>query len=90
MKNYNDLRPPTLDVKVPRFLLVVVVPLHPPDWIATAPDALSFQFRGHWVSLAGRSATSNTTSVAVELPATNRWDPATVEHLMVEASHGRI
>lgn len=90
LKNYDDLRPLTSDIRIPRLLLVVVVPPDPQDWIVSDPDRLHLHHRGHWTSLAGANATSKTTKVTLTIAEVNRWNPAAVAHLMTEASHDRL
>jgi Domain of unknown function (DUF4365) len=90
VKNYNDLRPSTDDIRIPRLLVVVVVPPEPTHWITDEDDHSALHRSGYWVSLAGRRQTSNVSSVTVDIPKVNRWTPLAVATLMEEAENDRL
>jgi hypothetical protein len=79
LKNYNDLR---YDCWVPRILIVVVVPERRENWVTETKDQLVMHTRAYWVSLAGRSETTNTESVTVELPTDQAFSVGELKRLM--------
>jgi Domain of unknown function (DUF4365) len=90
IKNYNDLRPNTIDIRIPRLLVVVVIPAEPTDWVTDGVDHSELHRSGYWVSLAGSGATANVSSVTVDVPRANRWSPLAVATLMEEAANDRL
>ncbi len=90
IKNYNDLRPDTVEIRIPRLLVVVVVPSETAEWIIDGDDHSALYRSGYWVSLAGRGQTSNVSSVTVDIPKVNRWTPLAVATLMEEAANDRL
>jgi hypothetical protein len=69
LKNYNDLR--TVDLLVPRVLVVVIVPEDPMEWLKQSEHTLALQRCGYWLSLRGLPDTGNNDSVTVRLPRAN-------------------
>ena len=63
-KNYDDLRRHT---QAPRFLVVMLLPDRPNDWIAQSEAELIVRRAAYWVSLRGADAT-NQQSITVSLP----------------------
>lgn len=74
VKNYNDLRWPVL--YVPRILIVVHVPPDPAEWLVTEPEQMTLKRCAYWVSLAGAEPTENTSTVSVNIPTEQVFDPA--------------
>ena len=89
-KNYNDLRPSTIDIRIPRLLVVVVVPAEPTDWITDGADHFALHRSGYWKSLAGSGQTSNVSSVTVDVPRVQRWTPSAITTLMEDAANDRL
>lgn len=87
IKNYNDLRIPT---KVPRILIVVLMPQDPDQWVNQTEDELCLRHCGYWVSLEGRSTVTNTSSVSIDLPTTNIFNKEHLHDLMTKADTGRL
>jgi hypothetical protein len=76
VKNYDDLRWPEDTLYVPRILIVVHVPPNPADWLISEPEKMTLKRCAYWVSLAGANATENTSTVSVNIPSEQVFDPA--------------
>ena len=87
IKNYNDLRIPT---KVPRILIVVLMPRDPDQWVSQTEDELCLRRCGYWISLEGRPAETNTSSISIALPTTNIFSRDHLHDLMTKAEDGRL
>lgn len=88
LKNYEDLRP--VELLVPRILVVVVVPDQLADWMAHSEFELALRKCGYWVSLRGLPATTNTTSVTIEIPRSNLFDPTQLSGIMARIDSGGL
>jgi len=77
VRTYDKLREGT----TAGLLIVVVISREYPNWIRQGLRRALVRVEGYWLSLAGRPATSNTTTIAVELPLQNRFQPETVGRL---------
>lgn len=86
VKNYNDLRAKTL---APRYLAIMVVPTNLIDWVTYAPNTIGLQNECYWVSLVGKPATTNTSTVAVKVPLANRLTTTTLFSMIDAASDGK-
>lgn len=75
VKNYNDLRHPAGSRYVPRILVVVHVPPDPADWFKCDPEQIVMRRCAYWVSLAGAPSTTNTATVAVQIPTAQVFNP---------------
>jgi hypothetical protein len=78
VKNYNDLRWPDGDYYVPRILIVVHVPTDPADWLVSDHEKMTLKRCAYWVSLAGAAETTNTSTVSINIPTEQVFDPATL------------
>jgi Domain of unknown function (DUF4365) len=76
VKNYNALRHPADKLYVPRLLVVVHVPPDPDDWFKCDPDKIVMQRCAYWVNLAGGAETDNQTTIRIEVPTAQVFDPA--------------
>jgi hypothetical protein len=85
IKNYDDLR---LDSRVPRLLIVVLLPTNDVEWLAHSEDELRLRHCGYWLSLAGRPATANAASISVIVPRIQMFDTAQLSALMGRADRG--
>jgi hypothetical protein len=65
VKNYDELRLPSA---VPRILVVLRLPPTVRQWLEQTEDQLLCRHAAYWLSLTGRPATTNTTSITVALP----------------------
>ena len=74
LKNYNDLRRPTV---APRWLVTLFVPTNCSEWltIGTPPNEILLRRCAWWTSLAGQPVVDNTSSVTVRLPRANLFTP---------------
>ena len=86
IKNYDDLR--VDDAMVPRLLIVVVLPAREEDWLMHTEEELRLRCCGYWLSLAGRPATTNTSTVSVTIPRTQVLDTAQLRALIARANRG--
>lgn len=86
VKNYNDLR--HSDFQVPRILVVVAVPDDPAQWVEQDEERLLMRHCGWWVSLRGEPATTNTTTVRVQIPRVQCFDVAGLTALMDRLGQG--
>lgn len=85
-KNYDDLRGE--DVVVPRYLVVLVVPLRTDEWLTHGDEHMSLYNTCYWYSLRTLPESDNTTSVTVPIPLSQRLTTASLLHLMDAASKG--
>jgi len=85
LKNYDDLR--GTDVLCPRYLVVLMVPENDDHWIEHDNDCMKLHNLCFWVSLKDKPSTSNSTSVTVEVPTSQRLTTQTLIKLMNEASN---
>ena len=83
---YDDLR--VNNAMAPRLLIVVVLPAREEDWLVHTEEDLRLRRSGYWHSLAGRPATSNTSSVSVTIPRTQVLDTTQLRALMDRANRG--
>lgn len=65
IKNYDELR--TVNLLVPRILIVVVLPDDFSNWTNHNEQELALRKCGYWMSLRGEPATNNATSKTVHL-----------------------
>jgi hypothetical protein len=87
LKNYDELR--SVDVLVPRILIVVIVPDVLGDWLDHSEQELAMRRCGYWLSLRGEPATLNTTNVTVHLPRTNQFTVAELQGIMQRIGNGQ-
>ncbi|MGF1472420.1 MAG: DUF4365 domain-containing protein [Rubrobacteraceae bacterium] len=86
VKNYNELR--GSDVHVPRILVVVFVPEAIHLWLDQSEERLLMKHCAYWVSLREAAPRSNTASVTVSLPRTNRFTVSALEDMMSRIGNG--
>jgi hypothetical protein len=86
LKNYEDLR--HTDFQVPRILVVVAVPDDVNTWLEQDDDRLLMRHCGWWVSLRGMAASTNTTTVRVQVPRAQRFDVAGLTAIMERLEQG--
>ncbi|HEX4710442.1 DUF4365 domain-containing protein [Phenylobacterium sp.] len=87
MKNYNDLRVPTM---VPRILVVLHLPRDEPDWLTIAPDQLTLRHCAYWTSLRGQPEVIGQDTVTVPVPSANLLTVASLKDLMAQARQGFV
>lgn len=81
IKNYNDLR--GHDVTLPRYLFVLEVPKDPKRWIThTKSDQMLLSHSCYWVSIANMPATTNKSSVTIDVPLEQKVTQTSLKHLM--------
>lgn len=79
VKNYNDLR---IEAINPRILIVLVMPQSPDEWIEQTQSALCIRKCAYWMSLRGRSETSNASNITVRLPLSNVFNVEQLADMM--------
>lgn len=85
VKNYNELR---VETWVPRILIVMLMPKDEADRLSQTADELCLRHCAYWISLANMPENSNTSSITVEIPITNKFDKAQLDDLMNRANNG--
>jgi hypothetical protein len=85
-KNYEDLR--HTDLQVPRILVVVAVPHDVSAWIEQDEERLLMRYCGWWVSLRGLDASTNTSTVRLDVPRLQHFDVASLAALMDRLGQG--
>ena len=83
--NYNDLR---VDTIVPRILIVLRMPTATGDWLKQTPEELCLHYCAYWLSLEGRPAVPNTSSVTVRLPLANMFSSKQLTDMMGRVDRG--
>ncbi len=83
-KNYNEL---IGDHYIPRYLIVVLVPPLPANWLLQTSGQLSLYHCGYFVSLKELQPTENKASVTISLPKAQIFSPAALlRHLTSESA----
>ncbi|MXZ22551.1 MAG: DUF4365 domain-containing protein [Caldilineaceae bacterium SB0665_bin_25] len=85
VKNYDDLR---ADTRTPRILIVVLMPGDSSQWLNQTHDELCLRNCGYWISLDGQPPRRNTSSVTIDIPATNIFSSEQLADLMRKAEGG--
>jgi hypothetical protein len=86
IKNYNDLR--ATDIIVPRLLIVVIVPREVSDWLTQSDNEAQMKYCGYWQSVRNMPDTSNTRTVSISIPQSNRLDVQGLTNLMQRVASG--
>lgn len=84
IKNYDDLR--ATDLMLPRYLAVMRVPQDDATWIQHNADHMALLNDCYWVSLRGLPETTNTATVTVDIPLTQRLTTESLRGLLSLAS----
>lgn len=85
-KNYDDLR--GQNVICPRYLVVLLVPEENDSWIQHHDAFMSLHNTCYWLSLKDFPTTSNSTSVTVDIPLSQRLTTASLSQFLTLASEG--
>ena len=85
VKNYNELR---ADTRVPRILLVFLMPEEESHWLLQTNDELCLRRCAYWLSLESLPGTPNTDTVTVRVPVRNVFDSNKLVDLMQQAERG--
>lgn len=87
LKNYNDLR---ADTQTPRLLVVLDLPEDDRQWMEVTGEELVLRRRAYWKSLKGEEETDNTSTVSIQIPATNLFNVESLRRLMDQSRTGNI
>ena len=85
MKNYNDLRRPTL---VPQLLVVLLLPANQIDWISLTEEQLIARRCAYWISLSGLPALPNKSTTTLHIPRLNQLTIEAMKDLMTRIDKG--
>ena len=85
VRAYNLLRRSTR--RAPGYLVLLVMPPEPAEWLAHSEDRLELRRCAYWLSLRGFPAVANTTSVRVRIPRQNQFAPAALARIMEAVSN---
>ncbi|MGB3419527.1 DUF4365 domain-containing protein [Dolichospermum flos-aquae] len=80
VKNYNRLRHE--NPISPQILIVVLVPNDITGWLNISENETLLKKCGYWLSLKGKSKTSNTTTITVDIPRKNILTPSSITSIM--------
>lgn len=86
-RNYDLLR---IDTQTPRLLMVLHLPEDENLWMTLNAKELTLRKCAYWLSLRGREATTNRSTVTVGVPTANRFTVPTLRELMEQSKKGRI
>jgi hypothetical protein len=85
-KNYDDLKNERLIV--PRYLIVLLVPDDPKQWLVHKDDHMTVHNTCYWASIQPIPNLGNKKSVTIDIPISQRLDTATLLRLITLASEG--
>lgn len=85
VKNYDDLRAIT---RTPRILVVLLMPTDQSEWVKQSEDELCMRYGAYWHCLEGQPATSNTSSVTVQIPTQNILSVNQLAYIMARVNRG--
>lgn len=80
---YNKLRDPIRSA--PGYLLVVIVPTSPDDWLSHSDHELVLRHCGYWKDLTGAPETANLAKVRVRMPLENILNVSNMYSIMESA-----
>jgi hypothetical protein len=83
-KNYDDLRDDRLTI--PRYLIVLLVPDDPTDWIAHHDQHMSLHNTCYWTDIQPVADIGKKKTVTVNIPLSQRLDTAALLNLVTLAS----
>ena len=77
---YKLLRRST--ISSPGILLLLVLPVERAEWIHHTEDRLELRRCAYWLSLRGWPASTNTSSVRIQIPRVNQFTPTALTRIM--------
>jgi hypothetical protein len=86
VKSYEDLR--DVAVRVPRILVLVVLPEEEMDWLSVTEAKLIVRHAGYWISLTGYPPSIGTKTIRVALPRSNLFSVEALQNLVARTSKG--
>lgn len=86
VKTYDDLR--DSQVGTPRILVLLVQPEIETDWTKMTEEELMLRRCAYWLSIKGKDATTNTNTVRVSIPRSNRFSVEALQGLMERLRRG--
>jgi hypothetical protein len=86
VRAYNILRRSTR--RAPIYLVLLVLPSDPADWLAHNEVQLELRRCAYWYSLRGFPTVPNTSTVRIRIPRQNQFTPAALMRIMEAIAHG--
>ena len=86
LKNYNDLRETQL--RVPKILVVLLVPQDLDEWLSQDEEALLMRRCAYWLSLRGFPETDNTATRTIEIPRSQVFNVEALKRIMRSIGKG--
>jgi hypothetical protein len=80
VKNYRDLI--KTNVRKPRLLCLAILPKDPKIWIKHHPYQIELKYGIYWVDLKGQPSTSNSETITISIPLSNKLDSIALTNLM--------
>ena len=88
VKNYDDLREPTLGSF--RILVVLVLPKAEKQWSTQTEEQLTLRYCAYWASLLRQGPTSNRRTVRIAIPRTNIFSAKALPLLVEKIKKGEL
>jgi hypothetical protein len=86
VKTYDDLRDP--NVGTPRILVLLVQPETESEWTDATEEELRVRRCAYWLSIKGREAIPNTSTIRVSIPRANRFSIESLQGMMERLRNG--
>lgn len=83
VKNYNDLR--DMQSTAPHYLVVLLLDGNEKKWLESDDVGLLIRRCAYWIDLRGSPPTSNTATVRVKIPMSQRFDVVALSNMVDEA-----
>ncbi len=88
VKNYNDL---CSNAAMPSILGLFILPKDKNEWVNWNENDLLLKGQLFWIGLQGKAKSTNSGTVSVKIPLTNRLSKETIEDMLVKAAEeGRL
>lgn len=82
--DYENMR----NAGAPFILIVVLLPDDETQWLAQTDNETCLRYSGYWISLEGRPARSNTSTITIPIPMSNIFSSDQLSVLMTKALAG--
>jgi len=77
-----------IDPFVPQLLIVVLLPSNLSEWVFQTEESLCLKRCGYWLSLRGQPPVDNQTTITVEIPRQNIFNPDALKTIMERTALG--